>query len=79
MIYWVYLKKSLKPRSHAMIYTRYVNYKFAPGVKIYLLRVRMVLKSFGPTVDKSFSLRRRLIFVGKRSMIARTTLFFPDN
>ena len=41
-----------KPRSHALIYTRYVNYTYMynlhPGVKIYLLRVRMDLKSFGP-------------------------------
>ena len=42
----------LKPRSHALIYTRYANYTYMynlhPGVKIYLLRVHMFLKSFGP-------------------------------
>ena len=41
----------LKPRSHALIYTRYVNYTYMynlhPGVKNYLLRVHMFLKSFG--------------------------------
>ena len=40
-----------KPRSHALIYTRYVNYtcmyNLHPGVKIYLLRVHMFLRSFG--------------------------------
>ena len=43
----------IKPRSHALIYTRYVNYTYMynlhPGVKIYLLRVHMILKYFGPT------------------------------
>ena len=42
----------LKPRSHALIYTRYANYTYMynlhPGVKNYLLRVHMFLKSFGP-------------------------------
>ena len=45
-------KSLLKPRSHALIYTRYVNYTYMynlhPGVKIYLLRVHMLLKSFRP-------------------------------
>ena len=54
-----------KPRSHALIYTRYVNYTYMynlhPDVKIYLLRVHMYLKSIGLTVHKSFSLRRQLI------------------
>ena len=41
----------IKPRSNALIYTRYVNYTYIynlhPGVKICLLRVHMFLKSFG--------------------------------
>ena len=45
------LNSSLKPRSHALIYTRYVNYTYMynlhPGVKIYLLRVHMFLNTFG--------------------------------
>ena len=44
--------RGIKPRSHALIYTRYVNYTYMynlhPGVKIYLLRVHMFQKSFGP-------------------------------
>ena len=47
-----YLLPPFKPRSHALIYTRYVNYTYMynlhPGVKIYLLRVHMFLKYFGP-------------------------------
>ena len=46
----VFLTYCLKPRSHALIYTRYVNYTYMynlhPGVKIYLLRVHMILKIF---------------------------------
>ena len=41
----------IKPRSHALIYTRYVNYTYMynlhPGVKIYLHCLHMFLKSFG--------------------------------
>ena len=68
-----------KPRSHALIYTRYVNYTYMynlhPGVKIYLLRVHMFLNLLDQTVHKSFNLRRRLIFVWNRSMNARFSCF----
>ena len=50
-------------------------YNLHPSVKIYLLRVRMFLESFGLNRVKSSSLRRRLIFVENLSM-KRTFFIF---